>query len=153
MYTFKLQTVLDHRQFIEDNLKKEFADIRQQAVAARQELETLKKKEMNTAAALKQEQAAGLSSAQVVAYQAYLNRLADRMDRQVLLISEIEEKESQKQDELLDAMKRRQILEKLKDQGLDRYHATMSQKEMKFIDEIAVNQFVRKNIHNRGDEE
>jgi flagellar FliJ protein len=153
MYTFKLQTVLDHRQFIEDNLKKEFADIRQQALAARQELETLKKKEMNTAAVLKQEQAAGLSSAQVVAYQAYLNRLAVRMDRQALLINEIEEKESQKQDELLDAMKKRQILEKLKDQGLDRYRASMSQKEMKFIDEIAVNQFVRKNIQNRGDEE
>ena len=153
MYNFKLQTVLDHRQFIEDNLKKEFADIRQQAVAARQELETMKRKEMNTAAALKQEQAAGLSSAQVVAYHAYLNRLADRMERQALRIHEIEEKESQKQDELLDAMKKRQILEKLKDQGLDRYHATMSQKEMKFIDEIAVNQFVRKNIHSRGDEE
>lgn len=153
MYTFKLQTVLDHRQFVEDNLKKEFSDIRQQAVAARQEMETLKRKEMNTAEALKQEQAAGLSSAQVVSYHAYLTRLADRMDRQALLIDEIEEKESQKQDELLAAMKRRQILEKLKDQGFDRYQATMSQKERKFIDEIAVNQFVRKNIHNRGDEQ
>ena len=65
-------------------------------------------------------------------------------------IHEIEEKESQKQDELLEAMKRRQILEKLKDQDLDRYQATMSQKEMKFIDEIAVNQFVRKSIEKNG---
>jgi flagellar FliJ protein len=153
MYTFKLQTVLDHRQFIEDNLKKEFADIRQQAETARQELERLKGKAMNTAAVLKQEQAAGLSSAQVVAYHAYLNRLGDRLNRQASLIHEVEEKESQKQDELLEAMKRRQILEKLKDQGLDRYQSTMSQREMKFIDEIAVNQFVRKTIQNRGDEE
>ncbi len=28
MYTFKLQTVLDHRQFVEDNLKRELAGIR-----------------------------------------------------------------------------------------------------------------------------
>ena len=62
MYTFKLQTVLDHRQFVEDNLKKEFADLRQQADAARQELERLKRKAMDTAAVLKQEQAAGLPS-------------------------------------------------------------------------------------------
>ena len=31
MYTFKLQPVLDHRQLLEDNIKKELAEIRQQA--------------------------------------------------------------------------------------------------------------------------
>jgi len=153
MYTFKLQTVLDHRQYIEDNLKKEFADIRQQAITAQQELESLKVKEMNTAAVLKQEQAAGLSSDQVVAYHAYLNRVFDRITRQTTVIGEIREKESEKQNELLEAMKRRQILEKLRDRGLDRYNEIMLKKERTFIDEIAVKQFVRKTIHNSGDDE
>jgi len=151
MHTFKLQTVLDHRQFIEDNLKKEFAEIRQRAMAAQQQLESLKRKEMDTAAALKLEQVEGISSNQVVAYHAYLKLLSDRLNRQKKVANEIKDRESEKQDELLEAMKKRQILEKLKDQDLDRYNQVMLKKERTFIDEIAVNQFVRTIIEESGD--
>ncbi|MGA6926849.1 MAG: hypothetical protein WBY88_14270, partial [Desulfosarcina sp.] len=68
MYTFRLQAVLDHRQHIEDNLKRELADIRQRLETARHHLKMLNRKEMNTAASLKNQQTAGLSSHQVVAY-------------------------------------------------------------------------------------
>ena len=151
MYTFKLQTVLDHRQFCEDSLKKELADIRQRVLMTQQKLDSLKRKEMHTAAALKQEQTEGVSSDQVVAYHAYLKRLGERITRQKTVVNEIKEGESEKQDELLEAMKKRQILEKLKDQSIDRYNQVMLKKEMNFIDEIAVNQFVRKTHEKCGD--
>jgi len=151
MYTFKMQTVLDHRQFIEDNLKKELAEIRQRVMAAQQQMESLKRKEMDTVAALKREQAEGVSSDQVVAYHTYLKRLSDLLARQMTVVNEIRDQELKKQDELLEAMKKRQILEKLKDQDLDRYHQMMLKKEMNFIDEIAVNQFVRKTIEKSGE--
>ena len=151
MYTFNMQTVLDHRQFIEDNLKKELADIRQQATATQQQIKSLKRKEMDTVTALKREQAEGVSSDQVVAYHAYLKQLSDRIARQITVACEIKDRESNKQDELLEAMKKRQILEKLKEQGLDRYNQMMLKKEINFIDEIAVNQFVRKTIQNSGE--
>lgn len=151
MYTFKMQTVLDHRQFIEDNLKKELAEIRQRVMAAQQQMESLKRKEMDTVAALKREQAEGISSDQVVAYHTYLKRLSDLLARQMTIVNEIRDQELKKQDELLEAMKKRQILEKLKDQDLDRYHQMMLKKEMNFIDEIAVNQFVRKTIEKSGE--
>jgi len=146
MYTFNMQTVLDHRQFIEDQLKKDLAEIRQQVMAAQQQMKLLKRKEMDTRTALKQEQAEGVSSDQVVAYHAYLKRLSDRIARQVTVISEIRERESKKQDALLEAMKKRQILEKLKDQSLDRYNQMMLKKEMNFIDEVAINRYARKTI-------
>lgn len=146
MYTFNMQTVLDHRQFIEDQLKKDLAEIRQQVMAAQQQMKLLKRKEMDTRTALKQEQAEGVSSDQVVTYHAYLKRLSDRIARQVTVISEIRERESKKQDALLEAMKKRQILEKLKDQSLDRYNQMMLKKEMNFIDEVAINRYVRKTI-------
>ncbi|WP_319409755.1 flagellar export protein FliJ [uncultured Desulfosarcina sp.] len=151
MYTFKMQTVLDHRQFIEDNLKKEHAEIRQQVMAAQQQMESLKRKETDTTTALKREQAKGISSDQVVAYHTYLKRLSDRLARQMTVVNEIKDQELKKQDELLEAMKKRQILEKLKDQDLERYRQMMLKKEMNFIDEIAVNQFVRKTIEKSGE--
>ena len=151
MYTFKMQTVLDHRQFIEDNLKKELAEIRQRVMAAQQQMESLKRKEMDTVAALKREQAEGISSDQVVAYHTYLKRLSDLLAKQMTVVNEIRDQELKKQHELLEAMKKRQILEKLKDQDLDRYHQMMLKKEMNFIDEIAVNQFVRKTIEKSGE--
>ena len=151
MYTFKLQAVLDHRHFIEDNLKKELAEFRQQAMAAQQQLNSMKRKEMETAMELEQKQVDGLSSDAVVAYHTYLKRLSERIANQVTVLIEIEGKASEKQAALVDAMKKRQILEKLKDQGLDRYNQMMLKKEMNFIDEIAVNQFVRKTIETSGD--
>lgn len=151
MYTFNMQTVLDHRQFIEDKLKKDLAEIRQQVMAAHQQMKLLERKEMDTHTTLKQEQAEGVSSDQVVAYHAYLKRLSDRIVRQVTVISEIRVRESEKQDELLDAMKKRQILEKLKDQSIDRYNQMMLKKEMNFIDEVAINRFVRKTIQKSGE--
>ena len=150
MYSFKLQPVLDHRQYIEDDLKRELAEIKQQVSLARQQLDSLKRKEMNTASALKMQQKEGLSSDQVLAYHDYLKRLSDQIADQNKLTAEIEAQELEKQDALLEAMKKRQILEKLKDQGLDRYNQVMHKKEMNFIDEIAVNQFVRKTINFSG---
>ena len=151
MYRFRLQPVLDHRQFVEDNLKKELAEIKQQLLNAQQQLDALNRKAMKTASALKQEQRNGLSSDQVVSYHAYLQRLSDRISQQQMLASEIESKASEKQAVLLEAVKKRQILEKLKDQGLDRYNRVMLKKEMAFLDEIAVNQFARKTINRNGD--
>lgn len=153
MYTFKLQAVLDHRQFVEDNLNKELAQIRQQIMTARKHLDRLKRKEMHTFAELKERQADGLSSDQVVAYHAYFKRLCERIAGQKTAVDEIREKESEKQEELLEAMKRRQILEKLKEQGLERYNRVLVKKEMAFIDEIAVNRFARKTFEKCGEGE
>ena len=151
MYTFKLQAVLDHRQYIEDRLQKELADIRRQLDESRQHLVSLQGKARDTAAALKREQADGLSSDRVVAYHAYFKRLDGDIHRQERAIGEIEVLERMKQNELLEAVKKRQILEKLKEKELQRYNLAMLRKDMQFIDEIAVNQFARKMIQNNGD--
>ena len=153
MYTFRLQTVLDHRQFIEDGLQKELAELKQQVIAAREQLSALQRKEMTTVATFKGDQEQGLSSDQVVAYHAYLRRLADHIVRQTTVVNETVALEAAKQDELLEAVKKRQILEKLKEQGLDRYNQAMLRKEMAFIDEIAVNQFLRNSLESNGENE
>jgi len=153
MFTFNLQAVLDHRQYVEDNLKKELAEIKQQVLAARQQLDALQRKEMDTAATLKLEQQQGLSSDQVVAYHDYLKRLAGHIVNQKEVVSQTEAKEAAQQNELVEAVKKRQILEKLKDQGLARYNQAMLNKEMEFINEIAVNRFVRKSLQGEGEKE
>lgn len=151
MYKFKLQAVLDHRQFCEDNLKKELADIRHHRLAAQQQLNALKEKEMDTGAALKGEQKQGISSGQVVTYHQFLQWLSQCMAEQKTMVAQLNQQEAAKQVELGEAMKKRKILEKLKDQGLERYNQLMLKKEVNFIDEIAVNQFVRNTIHTRGE--
>jgi flagellar FliJ protein len=153
MYRFRLQSVLDHRQLIEDNIKKELAEIRQQAIENQNKLELLREKEIHTMHALKQEQAQGLSSDAVVAYQRFLRDLSRRITQQRQAIAAIHTQEDEKKEELLEAMKKRQILERLKEQGMDRYNQNILKKERDFIDEIAVNQFVRSNVNSNGDQE
>jgi flagellar FliJ protein len=149
-YAFKLQTVLDHRQLLEDNLKKELADIQQQVLAIQKQLDVMKRKEIKTIDALNQAQAEGLSSDQVLTYHTYLQRLSDRMAKEKTNVETLSVQASAKKDELLEAMKNRKILERLKDQGLERYHREMLKKEMNFIDEMAVNQFVRNALDQNG---
>lgn len=151
MYAFKLQSVLDHRQFVEDNLKKELAEIKQQVLRAQQKLDSMKRKEMATLSALKQDQEKGISSDQVLGYHAYLKRLTEHITRQQAAVKEMEQQGAEKQATLIAAMKKRQVLEKLKQQGLDRYNQAILKKEMDFTDEIAVNQFVRETMDNHGD--
>lgn len=150
MYAFKLQAVLDHRRFLEDNLKKELSAIRRQLTEARQTVRRLEEKEMMTAAELKKEQKHGLASNQVATYHTYFIRLAERIAEQRRLIEAINEQVTQKQRELQEAMKRRQILEKLKEQGMERYHRELLKEEMQFIDEIAVNRYARQVVETRG---
>ena len=153
MFTFKLQSVLDHRKMIEDNIKKELAEIRQRVIENQEKLELLMQKEMNTAHALEQEQAQGLTSDGVVAYHAYLKNLSQKIIRQRQVIDDVQKEEAVKKEALLEAMKKRQILEKLKEQGLDRYHKDLLKTERAFIDEIAVNQFVRSSMSGNGEDE
>lgn len=153
MFTFKLQSVLDHRQMIEDNIKKELAEIRQKVIESKKKLEVLMQKEIDTAHALENEQAQGLASNGVIAYHAYLKDLSKRVSTQQQIIDDIRKEEAVKQDALLVAMKKRQILEKLKEQGMDRYKKDILKTERAFIDEIAVNQFVRSTMSSNGEGE
>ena len=146
MYQFKLQPVLDHRKFIEDDLKKRLAEIKAQLLSAQKRLGAMKQKEMITNQTLIREQARGLSSAQVIAYHQYLQVLSDRIIEQAGVVEETEAQVVKVQDEMLEAVKKRKILEKLKEQGLERYRKSVLAQETKFIDEIAINQFVRKTI-------
>jgi flagellar protein FliJ len=153
MFTFKLQSVLDHRQMIEDNIKKELAGIRQQIIDNQKQLDVLMQKEIDTAYALKKEQTRGLASDSVVAYHVYLKNLSEQIFKQRQVIDDIKKAEADKQEALLEAMKKRQILEKLKEQGMDRYRKDVLNKERAFIDEIAVNQFVRSGMSGNGEDE
>lgn len=153
MYTFRLQSVLDHRQLVEDNVKKELAQIRQQVVESQKKLEWLKQKEMQTVQTLQHDQIQGLSSDGVLAYQTFLRNLSQRMIDQQKTIDRICAQEAAKKSQLLEAMKKRQILEKLKEKGVEHYQQSIFKKEQAFIDEIAVNRFVRSSLTNNGEEE
>lgn len=151
MTIFRLQAVLDHRQFVEDCLKKELADVQKQVSSARQQLDALHQKERQTVEAMQQEQKAGLASHQAVAYHTYLRRLARRIGDQRRVVDEMRSLAAQKQTDLIGAMKNRQILETLREHSMDRHHRAMLKKEMDFIDEIAVNRFARKKALGTGD--
>jgi flagellar FliJ protein len=128
---------------VEDELKQELSDIRDKVLREKQLLTSLKRKEMKTVQALKEEQVSGISSQQVITYHNYLERLFKRISEQEKAVEDRKAEEEQKQSEMIEAVKKRKILEKLKAQGIDRYRQLILDQETKFIDEISVNQFAR----------
>lgn len=153
MYHYKLQAVLDYRKMIEDHLKKELSEIREKIALEEDLLNALKRKEMKTIRALKKEQDSGISSYQVVAYHTYLDRLLKRMAEKQALVDELRTEETRKHENVLEAVKKRKMLDRLKSKGVDRYRQMILDQETKFIDEIAVNQFARKSIEIHGENE
>lgn len=151
MTIFRLQAVLDHRQLVEDRLKKELADVQRQVSSARQQLDALHQKERQTIETMQHEQKTGLASHQAVAYHTYLRRLARHIDDQRRVVDEMTALAAKKQADVIGAMKNRQIIETLREHSMDRHHRAMLKNEMDFIDEVAVNRFARKKALSTGD--
>ncbi len=145
MYTFKLETLLNHRKYEEDNLKREFALIRRNLETEKQFHTELLEKEKQTAMELKRKQENGMQSAEVLTYHRYFERLSTEIEAQAGVVVKTENQLSGKRDELSKARKNREILEKLKEKGLKDYTDKMLKKEMDFINEIAVNRHYRQN--------
>lgn len=108
---------------------------------------------MKTIRALKQEQASGISSHQVAAYHTYLDRLLKQMAEKEALVEGLLTEESRMHEDVLEAVRKRKMLEKLKSKGIDRYRQMILEQETKFIDEIAVHQFTRKSLALHGENE
>lgn len=142
-YTFKLEALRKFREFEEERVQKEFSDAQRmrdeaaQKVAQRIALQERTEREF----ALKQN---GSAASQAAMYRDYLQRLSEEIDilKQKLVVAE--KNCEKKRQTLLEAMKNRKALDRLKEKGEQDYKEEQNRDEGKFIDEIAINRFMLK---------
>jgi len=146
MYQFILEPLLNHRKSVEDNLQKELGVCKTCLAEENRKLRTCKKEKNKTLEEMQQKQEDGITVSEALLYFDFINRLSRDLDKQKQRLSAIEKVYHRKREEVIEAVKKRKILEKLKEKELAEYNQRLEKSEQDFINEAAISQFNRRRI-------
>ena len=92
---------------------------------------------------LRFKQQKSISVSESLIYIRFIDRLSRRLDTQNERVSETEESLDQKRKELLEALKKKKILERLNEKGIENYKRNALKRESNFLNEMASVRFNR----------
>jgi len=144
MYKFNLESLLNHRKHTEEIRQKELAESKRLLGDEKKKLRDYKNKKQKYWTQLQQKQKEGNPASEILVYIHYIERLSKDISGQRQRVLAAKKKFGQKRIALIEALKKRKILDKLKAKGLKEYQQMMRQKEQNFMNEIAANQHNRK---------
>ena len=144
MYQFKLEPLLNHRRYQEENLQKELADLKKRLQAEQHQLGRLKKKKRRNVQMLQARQKGGRPASELQLFVDFLDHLTAELKTQAERVREAQRRFDATRRELLAAMKKRKMLEKLKEKGRRAYEQTQFKKERAVLDDVAGHQYILK---------
>jgi flagellar FliJ protein len=144
MFRFRLETILTQRRHAEETSQKELADARQDLAAAQAALREVKNTRRQCMRDMRRKQQDRFRADEMLLYYPYLERLKQGIELHKKHVAASERKVAQKRQALLDALKKRKILEKLKEKQLQAYFKAEAGREQRFADESAAQQHARR---------
>ena len=144
MYKFPLGAVLKHRKFLEDNLQKELGVLKRLLVDDKKKLSDIKNSKIKYSKELQFKQQKAITVSDNLLYIEFIDRLSKRLDMQNDRVFQSEQNVNKKRKELLKALKKKKVLERLKEKGLETHKQNALKKERIFINEMASVRFKRK---------
>ena len=144
MYQFNLEPLLNHRRYQEEILQKELADLKIRLESENEKLWALRDKKRKTVLQLQKKQTDGRPASEIKLYIDFVEQLSKEMVAQRQKVLSAERDFSRKRQELVAAMKKRKILDRLKEKGLQAYEQEQLKKERSMMDEVAAQRFGQK---------
>jgi len=143
MYRFNLEALLQYRIFIEKKLQKEFIILKQELYDEKEKLNACINEREKNMIEFDQKQKEGVSVSTSLLYKNFFYRLAKELKEQEFQIDKVGKRVDEKNSDLIEAIKKRKMLDKLKEKGLRSYMNKLANKEQKLIDEVAINNYIR----------
>ena len=137
MYRFRLEPLLSHRRHLEDVCKKELASCERQLSGERGKLRRLKEKKHHSTQELLAKQKININASLLILSVNYIRQLSKSIEEQAICVHKATRKVNQKRAELLEIMKNRKTLEKLKEKDQSAHQQIMLKNECKLMDEAA----------------
>jgi flagellar protein FliJ len=137
MFQFRFEALLITRRHAEECLQKELAEARRVLAAAQSGLREKKNARRQCVQDQRRKQRQSFRGADMLLFQAYLQRLDRDIDVQQKQVASAERKVNQKRQALIEAVKKRKMIEKLKEKDYEKHLNALSERERKFIDEVA----------------
>ena len=145
-YDFKLESLLNHRRFVEDAHRQAFAKTQKRVFEARQIVASLEDEHLRLARELKENMQTPGPAAENALYATYLSSLASRLDEQRQRVQEAEKERDEQKASLLEAVKNRKMIERLKEVHSRQLEQFYLKKEQESSDEIGIQQHSRKMV-------
>lgn len=143
MYRFRLETLLRRRKQIEELRRTELSKQRIALDRASAALDQVSLHRSSVKEQLKNKLSRPAVMGDLIAFQRYLHLVTGRLNHQKEVVAAARKKMDQKQALLVDAVKRRKTLDRLKEKEAIAYRRRLTQKERDFMNEIAGNRHLR----------
>jgi flagellar FliJ protein len=144
MFRFRLETILTQRRHVEETSQKELAEASQELAAAQAALRETKGIHRQCMRDMRRKQRGRFRADDMLLYYPYLERLKQDIELHMRRIAAAERNVAQKRQALLEAMKKRKILDKLKEKQLQAHLTAEAGRERRFADESAAQQHARR---------
>lgn len=137
MFKFRFETVLTTRRNTEEIYQKELAEARRALAAEQAALRDKRSTRRRCMQDLHRTQQQSFRAPAIQLYGPYLARLERDIETQQKRVAGAERKVNQKRSALIEAMKKRKVLEKLKEKDQKEHLNAMALRERKFMDDVA----------------
>lgn len=138
MFNFSLESVLNHRRLVEENIQKELALLQMSLVDERNILRTYEETRKKLVGEFQCKQKKGTTISNAFLYLPFIDRVSMDIDKQKKTVLEFEEKVEKKRLELIEASKKKKTMEKLKEKAFNTYKQELIKTEQDFLNEVGV---------------
>ena len=143
-YQFKLEALRKYRQHQEDDLQKKLAEAQRELETALDKLSAQLARRERTEEDLHQCQQESTPGQHLAVYLHFLQKLSREIEQQQEVVAGLHKACDQAREDVLEAMKKRKALDKLKEKGWKQYMENLDHEEEKFINEMAINRYNHK---------
>jgi flagellar FliJ protein len=149
MYKFSLQSLLNHRKHIEENLDKELSLVKRTMNVEKRRLERIIQEKIKCQHRVQKKQSSGKKINEIILCFNYLDKLSKDIAMQTSRLKDVKKEYQIKRGELIEAMKKRKTLDRLKEKEMKEFNCSQMKVEQEIINEVAANQFTRKTSQSR----
>jgi len=144
MYKYVFEPLLNHRKFIEDNIKKDFSIVKGLLNDEKTKLNEIISKKEKTLKSLLKKQGESIAASENRLYFSYIDRLFKDVKKQKKRVAAADKEVKEKHEALVEAVKKRKILDKLKEKKRISYNMKLNKKEHEFYNEVGITTYLRK---------
>ena len=138
-FHFRLQKVLDYRGYVKEQKSEELAKYREALEIERSILSSLEDRKKTFASEIDEKCSEGVRVEYLVHCSRYMDRLKDFIDRQMVNVSDMEKKVEDCRDQLTDASRKKEMLDRLRARHYERFAYHLAREQEKQVEDLVNN--------------
>jgi flagellar FliJ protein len=147
-FTFNLQSVLDHRLLLEEREQEKLLKIQQEIALTEADRQRLRNEIHELRLQMAQPEPGEVQIEKVLQVTRYIGKLEDDVARFARKLAQLEQQQRSQSEVFLEARRKREVLENLKDKNLNEYRREESAMEQKLLDELSAVKFAPQDEQN-----